>query len=1009
LERSQLSEQVMLKNGSVVSGPLVKRVMHMLFELFLTRGLYLDSMVNELVSKARDASFDLEKALEDYKIEKLKEYELLDEEGNIPESIRNILLSASEGEGRETMLVWPVRTESQAQSLGGKASDLRSTGKSLDHPIPDVTFQYDELLGQVKFIRKYLKRLIADEPRYQSLITVMTARSFLNLIAGKQSGLVVPVEYLEQIEVQEWISILSELFLQLHLTFGRRLMSIPPVSDKTGVLMDKNDFNIRLDGMTLYALPDKQMIELAKFLQQPLDVSIEAVSVYEGTIKNIALITRNRPKPLRRSLGRLLYNLTRHFEHIPRKTQTQSRPVIKIGILDDSDPDFEAENKRIIEKLGEQYRDFRVELVHVDMARKTQIKKSILAEVSQSEASESDRFEDILEKTFQRSNGGNRNWVSMIFGHAPYLMMDDDMHPFVTIEKGKSYPVDVLGNMNRAMGAGSSIAFYKYALEPDYGARELIRYNLFKEYSAESSQDLLLLGGNAYYLSILKKIDQKWGFFLSLGGMIAINPGRWPPPTVTAVRGEDGLYATLQNDLLRTEVQNRIFLQGGALDHYKEKGNRPNLPQIIFKERFESPFILRVLREIFKREITPEQSVTPEMLYKVSEAIRSISEKDIQDKIDQSIKASFTEMVLIYQMFVETGGLNDYMEIMGEFRSLFRDAYGVNLEDIVTGMEITDLTQLEINAEGALLMIRKSLLEFADILEYWPLIVDASRKVLRNPSIGLGEEQGQTIEETGVKGVKESEAQSLGGKMPDNTEERILFLTLRQMIVQGTAEQYAGKILSPDLTPVVFKGIMAEWFSKAYAEAASLGILTDKEIADLKIFGKWLTEPSAIERRVFDFRGLPEDPGELVPVMLYAQYHPEFEYHLILPEDQDISRLMAFKALLGQIPDNIQFQIKDKELFEYIVSDTKIPTGLIADREILKLLNRRQRNLIQINAPDNKKSRVISVVVLARRLLKPIFMDDYLAPLDAQDMTTPEIWQELLTVFQTQQAVSRAA
>jgi len=93
-------ETVRLRNGAEEAKPLVAVIIMSLERLMNERPLAL----YDLVMKCRDRAYELFGTNGDY----LKDLNLVDQDGSIHESIRNVVLSATDGEGMDMVLRSPI-------------------------------------------------------------------------------------------------------------------------------------------------------------------------------------------------------------------------------------------------------------------------------------------------------------------------------------------------------------------------------------------------------------------------------------------------------------------------------------------------------------------------------------------------------------------------------------------------------------------------------------------------------------------------------------------------------------------------------------------------------------------------------------------------------------------------------------------------------------------------------------------------------------------------------------
>lgn len=92
---------VTLKNGAVEAEPVVVTAMVTLRHLFSTNPI----AAYELVMKCRDSQHEFWVGTE----QELRKLSLVQPDGNIHDSVRNIVLSAFEGEGLDMTLTSPVK------------------------------------------------------------------------------------------------------------------------------------------------------------------------------------------------------------------------------------------------------------------------------------------------------------------------------------------------------------------------------------------------------------------------------------------------------------------------------------------------------------------------------------------------------------------------------------------------------------------------------------------------------------------------------------------------------------------------------------------------------------------------------------------------------------------------------------------------------------------------------------------------------------------------------------
>lgn len=621
------------------------------------------------------------------------------------------------------------------------------------HKIQDPNFQYDELFNQVLWIRHWLnEKRTSNSEAIDSLISIMTTPLFLDLLAGKKDK--IELHAISSNEKQQVELLLSELFLKLHLFCGRSRIYFELESSDTNELSAPLILKAQPESLRRLDISNEQSAHLNSLLSQPLTEVIEEQSPYEGTIQGIGIITRNRTPYLRSSLDKLLENITSRFKHIPKKTQTETQPVLRIAVFDDSNPDFEEENRQVIAELQKKYEQYRVQIIHVDQKAKKAFNHKIKERINEA-------IHQTLDLALNRSAGGNRNWVALQFGKHPYMMMDDDVHPFVSTDRSKKEPVDILGNMNRAMGIGLSTSFYEYSIHRDLKTYEMVFQKIESTPNDQEISSVDILRPKEHFYTQGLHMDQKLGFAPTVGGIMAVNPGKWPPVTMPVVqhylRIEDFMIGIVQEWIYAKRhkelSEQNIFQQGGAIDHTKSPSGRRSLAHTIFYELISRDFVGLMLQEVLNNQpelaqtrIDMDRQTIKTIAQSIQNAsIQNLTETDVQFKI----KSILFNMMILYVEIKQLRNMTDQEETLSEFRQLIWDIFKIDMndEELVERL-IKSYRKMEPNSDVSLqkaiergtqnidAILGTEVREFGKILEHWPTIVDAAREIFTEEMSG---------------------------------------------------------------------------------------------------------------------------------------------------------------------------------------------------------------------------------------------------------------------------------
>jgi enolase len=148
---------VKLKNGAEEAEPLVKVVMLSLSSLFEADRMDYAFAFYELVMKARDPKHEI---FSNVHKNVLKDLALVQSNGRMHDSIRNIVLSAVEGEGLAMKLVSPFAA--QEKQGGIAAGDAKQDGGQNQNPVGGIDFRALPIVNQP--IGNYLQSIFGQNP-----------------------------------------------------------------------------------------------------------------------------------------------------------------------------------------------------------------------------------------------------------------------------------------------------------------------------------------------------------------------------------------------------------------------------------------------------------------------------------------------------------------------------------------------------------------------------------------------------------------------------------------------------------------------------------------------------------------------------------------------------------------------------------------------------------------------------------------------------------------------------
>lgn len=634
-----------------------------------------------------------------------------------------------------------------------------------NHHLDDRGFQDREITSQIWFIHKWVEAIIKDNPQREFLKSLFSSPKLLALLTGKvdSSQVKFSVPNLPGEKLLLIPDILNELFLELHCAFGRNCINLvlnhySRVDDWVEMIFDINklvDYT-KVDDIDLEYIYKPY---LENFFMQGESVKKPDID----KIKGIGIITRNRPDCLDESLSEILENICVIFEHIGLKGDDplgKEESYFKIAIFDDSDTGYEEKDREIIERLSKQYQGYKIKIVHVDSVQKNIWKNTILLE-----GRDVGVFKEVLDETLKRSAGGNRNWVSLYFGDRPYIMMDDDVHPFLTVHNkvlkdtvfkhpfvrerkngGRQRPVDFLGSLDRALQIDDvSVAFYEYGINKDNTLITNVLHNL-SDHEGGELPDLLAPRKVIYH----QEIKPFLGWQPPVGGMMAVKPNKVAPLTMPAVesylRMEDFIVGIMQNWVFSNFTgKEHLLRMGGAIDHQKpinsifDTKTDGKIASKLFHEVIGDRFLGLLLKQTIDKYLQeyPKEENLDIVLQKLAESLEKLSIRDIRDYNEMVFKA-FQDIVSIYLRIKQHRDFYAKATILDSFCSLCSDIF----KQDITKERVELENWIEDSANEIDRIIQTEVKAFSLMLRYWVPLFKAAQKTISKTTLETKQEQG---------------------------------------------------------------------------------------------------------------------------------------------------------------------------------------------------------------------------------------------------------------------------
>ncbi len=492
---------------------------------------------------------------------------------------------------------------------------------------------------------------------------------------------------------------------------------------------------------TYKRIQDVDKNKLLKLLQKDLNARIDEKSKFEGTIKRIGIITRNRPDQLKQSLGELLHNITKEFKHVSKKTKSDTDQII-IGVFNDSDPVYEDVYQKIIDQFSDQYKKYNLKIVHIDSKTKKIFKSKIKDFIINQNANfDGQSIDEAIELTVKPSHGGNRNWVSLYFGKQPYIMMDDDIRPRVSLSKNENYPVDILGFLNRAIGDGQAIAYYDVSVHQDKASYGIVLNNLNK--NAVSAKELLVLE-KKYYMRHIPLVERKFWQTNARAGLMAMNPNTFSSFTIpsyeASFRIEDLIIPLILEKFFkgkRSQFDYDIMRQSGSVDHERTVLDREDIMSTVFYELVGTKILYNILNAVIDGLLASAISKP------LNERIKLLGETLIQlpnneeykkaifrdDKFISNVEFVISTMMDTYIKVYLHKNLKDKEILLDDLGKIFKHYFGVTVEKMDLG-SFDKSTWLRKMKKAAMVKlfetVHNELKHFGESIRFWPEISEAA-------------------------------------------------------------------------------------------------------------------------------------------------------------------------------------------------------------------------------------------------------------------------------------------
>jgi len=204
---------------------------------------------------------------------------------------------------------------------------------------------------------------------------------------------------------------------------------------------------------------------------------------------------------------------------------------------------------------------------------------------------------------------------------------------------------------------------------------------------------------------------------------------------------------------------------------------------------------------------------------------------------------------------------------------------------------------------------------------------------------------------------------------------------------------------------------LMEWFMAQLFDDKGMLIsekLTVQQIMLLGVFGLMLMrgdemDAVSVKRKVFDVRGLPDNPKDLASLLLFVTHQQDLEYQLLLQGTVDEVKQFREKMVKAglDIPENFKLEMMAGKLSKYLSGDTKTPMGLVTE-DPLMVEGLYQPNLIRVMGTSDIMMQNATGVALAERLLKAIEPSDPFQIQLGENLISAKDWINLLEVFRDQ-------
>lgn len=580
----------------------------------------------------------------------------------------------------------------------------RSSAVEAYDPVKQTQYKRSELDARIDYVHKWLREKLSDSAYPDILKKYILETELLEALVYKKDVAIELANLLEDYPQEEKRKIFRyiidssmNLFDNLHYRYGAKHVRIAYYNDGSYKMilraghseMGNNEFSEYYDAQL-----DQE--EVNTYNQKYLDfnerVQESKNESYQGVIKRAGVITRNRPNQLRQFLEEFLENICVEFEHVTENSDEISGADFVIGVFDDSDSDYEKANEKIIQDVLNQYSQFSVKIEHYKKEDKKQIISDLLSKHGVQDGDlDAVTYETTLNSIFKQDVGGNRNWVSAVYGDSPYIMFDDDVHPRVSYDEKTSYPVDVLGSFNRVIDLGVNLASYVYSIHQDRSIRACFKDRL---YGSKQIRVEELFKTSEFYYSGGRDMRKRDDHFFS-GGAIAINPNNTQRPPFTL--SSDGDYLRIEDFMLAqthryafvdgVNKNDRFINMGGAIDHTHDATSRRDVVNAMYSESIGAVF-LNFSRFLFEGRIKGSNKNLKEYLQSV------LAEEHLgHDSLDSNEKASLRNNILNHIIFFldnyyktlkyeseKPGVFVDAQEVLDDYENLVNKELGLKLE-----------------------------------------------------------------------------------------------------------------------------------------------------------------------------------------------------------------------------------------------------------------------------------------------------------------------------------------